>query len=196
MPLIPAKPTDASLRALETGLRGIARRGLPANLARAHARLAIRSVVATRRAVRLYHVRLADLAAGHSPAETAQAVGWRFFVPGLRMGQAAEVRRIGGRFEMTCWLEGPDNRRFFELVDGLNAERCADRRYELRCLEVPGLHLLAVWAYRSPSEQWFVPVSLLPITLPVGQGFDGASFQAALTPRASEHLAAGPMTLA
>jgi hypothetical protein len=196
VPLTPAIPTTAALRSLEEGLRGIARRGLPAPLARAHARLAVRSVVATHRGVRLYDMRLEDVAGGHSPAEVARAVGWRFFIPGLRLGQSAEVRRLGRRFEMSRWSEGPDNRRFFELVTQLNGGPCARKRYQLRCLEIPALHLMAVWAYRSETDQWFVPVSLLPTSLTSGHTIDGPTFNAALTTKATDRLASRPSSLA
>jgi hypothetical protein len=196
VPLTPATPTAASLGPLEEGLRAVARRGLPGPLARAHARLAVRSVVATRRAVRLYDVRLEDLAGGRPLAEIARAVGWRFFIPGLRLGQSAEVRRLGRRFEMSRWSEGPDNRRFFELVSQLTAGVCARKRYQLRCLEIPGLHLMAVWAYRSETDQWFVPVSLLPTSLTSGETFDGPTFTAALIASATARLASRPSTLA
>jgi hypothetical protein len=97
---------------------------------------------------------------------------------------------------MSCWIEGPDNRRFFEIVDRLNADTCARRRYQLRCLEVPAMHLLAVWAYRNLSDQWFVPVSPLPISLPSGRTFDGGQFQDALNANVEEHPPAGSADLA
>ena len=196
MSLAPALPTAVSLLALERGLHRIARRGLSASLAREHASLAVRSVVVMQRGVRLYHLTLDDLAAGRAPADAARAVGWRFFVPGLRLGQSAEVRRFGRRYVMSGWIEGPDNRRFLEIVARLTAERCAGRHYELRCLEVPALHLTAVWAFASGSVQWFVPVSPLPVAMPAGHTYDAGEFQAALERHAAQRLASKPSTLA
>lgn len=195
MPLTPRSPTAASLRALESGLCKIAVRGLDENLARAHARLARRSVLSMRRGVPLYHVSLADLSSGLGVVDVGRAVGWRFFVPGLRLGQSAEVQRIGRRYEMTSWIEGPDSRRFVELVDRLETEKCATRTYQLRCLEVPALHLMAVWAFRNATDQWFVPVSPLPVSMPSGRTFALSEFQEALKLNAVERLAGKPTRL-
>lgn len=159
-------PPPAALVALRAGLRRVAGGTLTTALAAERSRLAVRSVISTRGAVRVYHADVQRLLASVSVSVAARPAGWRFFVPGLSNDQAADV--IGDRkgYEMVRWIEGPDNRRFLDAVER-PATRAAlgNGKFELRCLEVPVLHLLAVWLYRPRGDQIFVPVSHLPVSI-------------------------------
>jgi hypothetical protein len=130
----------------------------------------VRSVIEMRLAVRLYRARLQPLASTASLAKAVRPVGWRVFVPGLSHDQGAEVITSGRRYLMSRWTEGPDNRAFLEALETLeNDPRCKSARYELRCVEVPGLHLVCAWAHRMRGDQFVVPISALPRAIPTGE---------------------------
>lgn len=163
-------PPQAAVQALQLGLRRIGEATSTPTLAAARARLAVRSVISMRGAVRIYQAGVEDLLTEKSLTKLAKPVGWRFFVPGLSNDQAAEV--VGGPkgYRMTRWIQGPDNRRFLDTVERLVLRpEVRNAKFELRCLEIPGLHLLAVWLYWSGHEQLLVPVSYLPVAIETGK---------------------------
>ena len=171
----------ACAAALETGLARIAGSNLPSNLAKSRARLAVRSVNELALAVRLYRGRVEAPSSKRSFTRGVHAVGWRCFVPGLSHDQSADVIGRGSNYRMTVWREGMENTRFLDAMRELqNRPQCRAHLYELRCLEIPGLHLTCAWAYRSREDQLFVLVSPLPIPIQTGKVLDLADIQSSL----------------
>jgi hypothetical protein len=173
-------PPRTATQALRRGLERIASDSLPRRLARARARLAVRSVIELRLAVPLYRIARGDLKEPMHLSREAQAIGWRCFVPGFSQDQAADVFGRAGHYEMGCWSEAPENRRFLNIVAALQRDATIrGERYQLRCLQVPVLHLTAVWLHHRISP-YVVPVSWLPMSVKTGHVLTLDEFQTVL----------------
>jgi hypothetical protein len=134
-----------------------------------------------RGAVRIYESSLNGLAAGESVSVLAKPTGWRFFVPGLSNDHAADVIRGRRGYAMTRWSEGPDNRRCLATVERLvSRPEVRGPTFELRLLEIPGLHLLSLWLHDAGIRELFVPVSHLPLSIASGRILSLAEFDRAL----------------
>jgi hypothetical protein len=140
---------------------------------------------------------LADLAAGRG-LEAAKPTGWRYLVQeGDNILAAAETVTTGSGdgHVFSAFNEGRFVASTAEAIQAVQViPEVSQDNFELRLLNVPGLHVMAVWLHRAQettATDLLVPLEPSPVDTPVGHPVPAAVLLQELASKASS-TAPGP----
>jgi hypothetical protein len=136
----------------------------------------------------VFHVGLSDLARDDVLA-SAQPTGWRFL---LRQGDevVASAETVTGRDgseQFSLINSGPyvgATVSALERAAGLPETR--DRSYEPRLLQVPALHVTALWLHSERDSDLVVPLAPAPTGIETNRAYDANEFVRTLAERAAQ----------
>lgn len=137
-----------------------------------------------------------DLVAGRG-LEAAKPSRWRYLVrSGDRVIAAASALATGpgDAHDFSHISEGPFVASTADALALLaNDPRMASGTFELRLLQVPALHTMAVWLHPASGDgDLLVPLAPSPVTVPTGQPVPAAQLLTELAQRAEQVVHEGP----
>ena len=137
-----------------------------------------------------------DLVAGRG-LEAAQPTRWRYLVrEGDKIIAAASVlsTRAGDARDFSHINEGPFVASTAAALEYLrNHPDLTSGDFELRLLQVPALHTMAIWLHpNSGGEDLLVPLAPSPVAVPTGQAIPAAELLSELAEKAKQVVNVGP----
>ena len=136
----------------------------------------------------VFHVGLSDLTRDDALA-SARPTGWRFLLrQGAQVVASAEtVTDRDGSERFALVNSGPyvaSTVAALERAEGLPETR--DRSYEPRLLQVPALHVTALWLHSDRDNDLVVPLAPAPAGIETNRAYDAAEFLRILADRAAQ----------
>ena len=184
MPLYMPAPPQQSVDAAHSTFQAFAQQGFRSPALRA----ADPAALSLTQPHQVFVLTADDLVAGRG-LEAAQATRWRYLVSsGDKIIAAASVLSAGARdtHDFSHVNEGPfvaSTAAALEYVR--NHAELTSGDYELRLLQVPALHTMAVWLHpRSGHGDLLVPLAPSPVATPTGQAAPAARLLSELAEKA------------
>jgi hypothetical protein len=140
---------------------------------------------------------LADLAAGRG-LEAANPTGWRYLVQeGDNVLAAADTVATGSGndYIFSAFNEGRFVTSTAEAIQAAQAiPEVSQGDFEFRLLDVPGLHVMALWLHdlKESANDLLVPLEPSPVDTPTGQPVPAAVLLRELASKSSPAAAVGP----